>query len=738
MSNFEFNFGNENVLSEQIIQQALYLREQLRHHNHCYYVLDNPQISDAQYDILFRQLLQLEKNYPQLQSSDSPTQKVGGEALSAFNSIEHRIPMLSLGNVFNQDELNDFERKIKERLETSRDIEYCAELKLDGLAISLIYENGLFKQGATRGDGTTGEDISHNLKTIRNLPLQLNTLTPPAILEVRGEVLMPKAGFHKLNAEAQQKGEKIFANPRNAAAGSVRQLDPKIAAQRPLAFYAYAVAQIDGQELPKTQYEVLQWLKSLGFTISDEIQTGIGANFAAQFFAKIQQQRSQLPYDIDGVVIKVNELAKQQRLGIVSREPRWATAYKFPAELASTMLEAVDFQVGRTGALTPVARVKPVFVGGVTISNITLHNMDEIKRLDLAIGDTIEVCRAGDVIPKVTQCLPNIIYRLFVSWLLNVRLNALERYIGRKLIKAKYVGSRKIKVRKQLLFQFDRNLYQLRRTKNIIRLPIKCPVCQSAIVQDEKGVIARCSGDFYCEAQVQRRLAHFVSRKAMNMDGLGERWLEQFLEAGLITNIADLYALTKEKILAENIEGMGERLAEKIVNAIEQSKTTTLPRFIYALGIRGVGESTALALAQHFASLEAIQQATEETLKQVPDIGEVSAKWIVAYFQEPIHQQMIAKMQNAGVSWPAMEQRGEQPLTGQIWVLTGSLTTMARDEAKAKLQQLGAKVSGSVSKKTTVVVAGAEAGSKLADAQKLGVTVWDEQQLIALLQEHQG
>ncbi len=684
MSNFEFNFGNENVLSEQIIQQALYLREQLRHHNHCYYVLDNPQISDAQYDILFRQLLQLEKDYPQLQNPDSPTQKVGGEALSAFNSIEHRIPMLSLGNVFSQDELNDFERKIKERLETSSDIEYCAELKLDGLAISLIYENGLFKQGATRGDGTTGEDISHNLKTIRNLPLQLNTLTPPEILEVRGEVLMPKAGFHKLNADAQQKGEKIFANPRNAAAGSVRQLDPKIAAQRPLAFYAYAVAQIDGQELPKTQYEVLQWLKSLGFTISDQIQTGIGAKFAAQFFAQIQQQRSQLPYDIDGVVIKVNELAKQQRLGIVSREPRWATAYKFPAELASTMLEAVDFQVGRTGALTPVARVKPVFVGGVTISNITLHNMDEIKRLDLAIGDTIEVCRAGDVIPKVTQVLH----------------------------KAEQ--------------------------SQVITLPSQCPVCQSAIVQDEKGVIARCSGDFYCEAQVQRRLAHFVSRKAMNIDGLGERWLEQFLEIGLISNIADLYALTKEKILAKNIEGMGERLAEKIVNAIEQSKTTTLPRFIYALGIRGVGESTALALAQHFASLEAIQQATEETLKQVPDIGEVSAKWIVAYFQEPLHQQMIAKMQTAGVNWPAIEQRGTQPLTGQIWVLTGSLTTMARDEAKAKLQQLGAKVSGSVSKKTTIVVAGAEAGSKLADAQKLGVTVWDEQQLLALLQEHQA
>ena len=670
------------LLSPQIINQANHLREQLRHHNHLYYVLDNPQINDAQYDELFRQLKQLEQQYPQLQSPDSPTQRVGGQALLAFNTLNHKVPMLSLGNVFNQPELIDFERKLKERLETTTDIEYCAELKLDGLAISLIYEKGIFKQGATRGDGVTGEDITHNLKTIRNLPLQLNTQNPPLLLEVRGEVLMPKAGFQKLNQEAQANGEKVFANPRNAAAGSVRQLDPQIAAKRPLAFYAYAVAQIEGQMLPNTQYEVLKWLESMGFSLSEGVAIGTGVSFAQDFYQRVQQQRSQLAYDIDGVVIKVNDLAKQRALGMVSREPRWATAYKFPAELASTTLESVDFQVGRTGALTPVARVKPVLVGGVTVSNITLHNMDEVRRLNLAIGDTIEVCRAGDVIPKVTQVLHKVAQG---------------------------------------------------QTIELLRC---CPVCQSPIVQDEKGIIARCLGDIYCEAQMQRRLAHFVSRKAMNVDGLGERWLEQFLEIGLIKTAADLYTLSKESILEKNIEGMGEKLADNILSAIEKSKTTTLPRFLYSLGIRGVGEGTSLALAQYFGNLEAIQSANEESLKQVPDIGEVSAKWIVDYFSQTAHQDLLAKFISQGVTWPEMAVAQHQPLVGQSWVLTGTLTSMGRDDAKAKLQQLGAKVSGSVSKKTTVVVAGAEAGSKLSDAQKLDVNVWSEAQLLALFAQY--
>ncbi|PTQ89574.1 NAD-dependent DNA ligase LigA [Agitococcus lubricus] len=671
------------TITAELMTQIREITQQLRHHNHCYYVLDNPEISDAEYDQLYQTLKKIEQQYPELISADSPTQRVGGEAISVFSPVNHRIPMLSLGNVFNQAELTDFDRKLKDRLEDNHELEYCAELKLDGLAVSLIYEYGQFKYGATRGDGVTGEDISHNLRTIRNLPLSLNTHQPPAFLEVRGEVLMPKAGFDKLNAEALATGEKVFANPRNAAAGSVRQLDPQIAAKRPLAFYAYAVAHIEGQTLATQQYEVLQWLARLGFTVSDEIRVGQGVGFAQQFFDMIQQRRPQLAYEIDGVVIKVNEIAKQQRLGVVSREPRWAVAYKFPAELASTILEAVDFQVGRTGALTPVARVKPVFVGGVTISNITLHNMDEVRRLDLAIGDTVQVCRAGDVIPKVTQ-----------------RLQRAEH-------------------------------------RQLIALPTHCPICQSAIIQDEKGVIARCSGDFYCEAQVQRRLAHFVSRKAMNIEGLGERWLEQFLELGLINHVADIYSLSKDKLLNTVIEGMGERLADKLLTAIEQSKQTTLPRFIYALGIRGVGESTALALAQHFGDLDAIQQATLDSLMAVPDIGEVSAQWIVAYFAESIHQDRIAQMRLAGVTWPRMEQRAEQPLEGQTWVLTGTLSTMGRDQAKAKLQQLGAKVSGSVSKKTSVVVAGAEAGSKLADAQKLGVVVWNEQQLVELLATHE-
>lgn len=673
-------------VSPELITQVMALHEQLRYHNHCYYVLDTPEISDAQYDELFQQLKKIEHNHPELQTPDSPTQRVGGEAISAFKTITHTIPMLSLGNAFSASELKDFERKLKERLESIDidELEYCAELKLDGLAISLIYENGVFKQGATRGDGATGEDISHNLRTIRNLPLQLKTLNPPTLLEVRGEVLMPRAGFDKFNAEAQQKGERLFANPRNAAAGSVRQLDPNIAAKRPLAFYAYSVTQIDGTELPATQYEVLQWLKSLGFTISDDIKTGKGLAFVESFYADIQQRRPSLAYDIDGVVVKVNDLAKQQALGMVSREPRWAVAYKFPAQLASTVLESVDFQVGRTGALTPVARVKPVFVGGVTISNITLHNMDEIRRLGLEIGDTVEVCRAGDVIPKITQVLAR----------------------GESTI--------------------------------AIELPSCCSVCQSPIVQDEKGVIARCSGDVYCDAQVQRRLAHFVSRKAMNADGLGERWLEQLLEKGLIKQSADLYGLSAEKILSANIEGMGEKLADNIITAITKTKQTTLQRFIYALGIRGVGEGTSLALAQYFGTLAAIISADEEALKQVPDIGEVSAKWIVDYFSQEIHRQQLEQFIAAGVTWPVIdiEQAQHQPLVGQSWVLTGTLSTLGRDAAKAKLQQLGAKVSGSVSKKTTVVVAGAEAGSKLADAQKLGVTVWDEQQLLDLFTEH--
>ncbi|RZU44882.1 DNA ligase (NAD+) [Fluviicoccus keumensis] len=671
------------VASPEVVQKISELRQQLRYHNHRYYVLDDPQISDEAYDGIFRSLLALEQEYPELMTPDSPTQRVGGEPIPAFTSVTHAVPMLSLGNVFSSEELRDFERKVRERLpDDGQPLEYCAELKLDGLAISLIYEQGRFVYGATRGDGISGEDISHNLRTIRNLPLQLQIPNPPTLLEVRGEVLMPRAGFQRLNAEAAERGEKTFANPRNAAAGSVRQLDPAMAARRPLAFYAYSVARIEGGGLPDTQYEVLQWLKQAGFSLSDDIRVGSGLDFVESFYRDIQQRRDSLPFDIDGVVIKINSLQRQQQLGFVSREPRWATAYKFPAQRAVTTVESVSFQVGRTGALTPVARLQPVFVGGVTVSNVTLHNMDEVRRLGLHVGDKVEVCRAGDVIPKVERVV-------------EVAADAQD-----------------------------------------VVLPACCPVCSAELVQEEGGVVVRCSGDYSCDAQILRRLAHFVSRKAMDIEGLGERWLEQFLDAGLVSSSADLYGLTVERLLAAGLEGMGERLAANLVEAIARSRETNLPRFIYALGIRGVGESTSLALAQHFGDLRPLMAATQEQLLEVPDIGEVSAAWIIRYFAEPAHQELIAAFERGGVVWKPLERHHEQPLAGQTWVLTGTLSAMGRDEAKARLQKLGAKVSGSVSKKTTVVVAGEAAGSKLEDANRLGVAVWDEAQLLELFTVH--
>lgn len=667
----------------EIVRQVHDLQRQLRYHNHRYYVLDDPEISDQAYDRLFRELQQWERQYPELLTPDSPTQRVGGEPVPAFRTVEHAVPMLSLGNVFSPEELQDFERRIRERLPMlGEEVEYCAELKLDGLAISLIYEQGRLVYGATRGDGVTGEDITHNLRTIRNLPQVLATEFPPALLEVRGEVLMPRAGFRRLNAEAARKGEKVFANPRNAAAGSVRQLDPAVAARRPLAFYAYSVARIEGGALPASQYEVLQALKQAGFSLSDEIRVGCGLEFVERFYEDIRQRREQLPFDIDGVVIKVNSLQRQQQLGFVSREPRWAVAYKFPAQLAVTTVESVDFQVGRTGALTPVARLQPVLVGGVTVSNVTLHNMDEIRRLGLHLGDRVEVCRAGDVIPKVERVVES-------------RPGAVA-----------------------------------------IQLPDNCPVCGSAIVQEEGGVVVRCSGDYTCDAQVQRRLAHFVSRKAMDIEGLGERWLEQFLDAELVRSSADLYGLTVDRILAAGLEGMGERLAANIVAAIDRSREVDLARFIYALGIRGVGESTSLALARHFGDLEPLMQADLESLLKVPDIGEVSAGWILDYFRQEGHRRLIADFRAAGVVWRPVTVHHAQPLAGQTWVLTGTLSRLGRDEAKSLLQQLGAKVSGSVSRKTSVVVAGEAAGSKLEDAQRLGVSVWTEDQFLFMLNQH--
>lgn len=670
------------------------LRAELRHHNHLYYVLDEPVLPDSEYDALFQRLRQLESEFPDLVTADSPTQRVGGEAVSAFATIRHEVPMLSLDNVFSPEEFTDFDRRVRERLGdllgqagdlfAGPEVEYCCEPKLDGLAISLIYENGVLARAATRGDGMTGEDITHNVRTIQSVPLRLQGDVLPVLFEARGEVVMPKAGFLRLNEQAAARGEKTFANPRNAAAGSLRQLDPRVAAQRPLEFYAYSLVRSDGLRPAPTQHGMLQQLRELGFRISAEIRRGAGPAFVQSFYDDIQRRRDSLPYEIDGVVIKVDSVRWQQELGFVSRAPRWATAFKFPAQEAITLLRAVEFQVGRTGALTPVARLEPVAVGGVTVSNATLHNFDEIERMDVRVGDSIVIYRAGDVIPKI------------------VRVLAERRPPGTVPL----------------------------------ALPTHCPVCGSDIERPEDEAIARCSGGLFCPAQQKEALKHFVSRRAMDVEGLGDRWIEQLVDLGLIKSSADLYCLVKGDLLP--LERMGDKLADNLLRAIDKSRATTLPRFLYALGIREVGEATALNLARHFGKLETLMAADEASLMQVVDVGPVVAESIATFFRQPHNLEVIALLRERGVRWPDLEAMGEreQPLAGQTWVLTGGLATMSRDQAKEKLQHLGAKVSGSVSKKTHCVVAGEAAGSKLVEAEKLGVAVIDEVAFINLLSSH--
>jgi DNA ligase (NAD+) len=680
------------VLHAEAAGEAEALREKIRYHNHRYYVLDDPQLPDAEYDKLFHRLRELEALFPDLLTVDSPTQRVGGEAVSAFSTVRHEVPMLSLDNVFNASDFVDFDARIRDRLGdllpvtadlfSAPTITYCCEPKLDGLAISLLYEEGTFVRAATRGDGITGEDITHNVRTIASVPLRLQGDKIPTLLEVRGEVLMPKAGFSKLNEQAAARGEKTFVNPRNAAAGSLRQLDPKITAQRPLKFYAYSVVQSMGVQFPLSQFETLQALTPMGFTISDEIRRGEGVGFVQSFYDDVQACRESLPYEIDGVVIKVDSVKWQLELGFVSRAPRWATAYKFPAQEAITTVQAIEFQVGRTGALTPVARLTPVFVGGVTVSNATLHNFDEIERMDVRVGDSVVIYRAGDVIPKVMRVL-------------------LEQRPAHSIV---------------------------------VQLPTHCPVCGSDVERLEDEAIARCSGGLFCPAQQKEALKHFVSRRAMDVDGLGDKWIEQLVDLQLIKSSADLYVLKKTDLV--DLERMGEKSAENLLDAIAHSKATTLPRFLYALGIRSVGEATALALAQHFGRLDAIMNTDEAKLMQVADVGPVVAESIANFFRQAHNIEVITRLRDAGVQWQDMAAQADrpQPLVGQTWVLTGSLSTMSRDQAKEKLQQLGAKVSGSVSKKTHCVVAGEAAGSKLAEAEKLGVRVMDEatfQQLLA-------
>ncbi|WP_233141133.1 NAD-dependent DNA ligase LigA [Aggregatibacter actinomycetemcomitans] len=665
-------------MTTSIQKQIDDLRKTLRHHEYQYHVLDDPQIPDSEYDRLFHQLKALEQQHPELVTADSPTQRVGARPLSEFAQIRHEIPMLSLDNAFSNEEFFSFVKRIQDRLAlVPEPLTFCCEPKLDGLAVSILYVNGVLSQAATRGDGTTGEDITQNIRTIRNIPLQLLTDNPPARLEVRGEVFMPHAGFERLNERALEHGEKTFANPRNAAAGSLRQLDPKITSQRPLMLNAYSIGIAEGVELPPTHFERLQWLKSVGIPVNNEIQLCDGIENVLNFYRTIMAKRSSLGYDIDGAVLKINDIALQQRLGFISKAPRWAIAYKFPAEEVRTRLLDVEFQIGRTGAVTPVAKLEPVSVGGVTVSNATLHNNDEIKRLGISIGDIVLIRRAGDVIPQVIKLVH----------------------------KAK-------KGNKPIVF------------------PTHCPVCDSLIIRIEGEAVARCTGGLFCAAQRKEALKHFVSRKAMDIDSVGGKLIEQLVDRELIHTPADLFKLDLTTLT--RLERMGPKSAENALASLEKAKNTTLARFIFALGIRDVGEATALNLANHFKTLEALQNADLEQLQQVPDVGEVVANRIFVFWREAHNVAVVEDLIAQGVHWETVDVQEvkENPFKGKTVVLTGTLSQMGRNDAKALLQQLGAKVSGSVSAKTDYVIAGEAAGSKLSKAAELGVQVLSEEEFL--------
>ena len=670
---------------ESIKQSISSLSQQLNDYNYQYYVLDEPTVPDAHYDRLMRELQALEQQHPELMQLDSPSQKVGGEALKSFTQVEHQMPMLSLDNVFSEDEWQAFVKRITDKLSDSQAIKFCAEPKLDGLAVSLRYENGVLVQAATRGDGKTGENITENVRTINSIPLRLRGENYPSILEVRGEVFMPKASFEALNEQAIKKGEKAFANPRNAAAGSLRQLDSKITAKRNLAFYAYGLGFVnEPQWLAASHYQRLVQVKELGLPMCPEIKLLDDQSYCDAFYKDILERREQLSYEIDGVVLKVDNIADQETLGFVARAPRWATAYKFPAQEELTKLLDVEFQVGRTGAITPVARLQPVFVGGVTVSNATLHNQDEINRLGLKINDTVIIRRAGDVIPQV------------VSVVLDSR---------------------------------DDDAVD-------IHFPDSCPVCDSTVKREEGEAVLRCTAGLFCEAQRKEAIKHFSSRKALDIDGLGDKLVEQLVDEKLIRTPAELFHLNETQLTT--LERMGLKSAQNVVASLEKAKRTTLPRFIYSLGIREVGEATANNLALHFLTIEALKQADVEALQNVSDVGVIVAKNIVSFFAEEHNQQIVDNLISAGVNWPEIEVKAddELPLKDKTFVLTGTLSQMGRSEAKAKLQLLGAKVSGSVSAKTDYLVAGEKAGSKLAKATELGINILSEDDMIALLAEH--
>lgn len=667
--------------SMPVQMQIVRLREKIEQYNYQYYVLDNPHVPDAEYDRCMQELQQLEKQFPEFITIDSPTQRVGGKPLPAFSQVQHEVPMLSLDNVFDEVQLRDFDRKIRDRINFHGDMEYACEPKLDGIAASILYRDGVLIRGATRGDGNTGEDITQNIRTIPTIPLRLRGSGWPRVLEVRGEIYMPKAGFDALNVAAAKKGEKGFMNPRNAAAGSLRQLDSAITASRPLEMCCYNIGWVEGGNLPDKHSSVLHQLNAWGLRINPEMRVVKNIEECVEYYRYLAQKRDALPYDIDGIVFKVNDYTLQQRLGFIAKSPRWAVAHKFPAQEELTKLLAVEFQVGRTGAITPVARLEPVFVGGVMVANATLHNADEIERLDLKIGDTVIIRRAGDVIPKVVSVV-------------------LDRRPDDALP---------------------------------IHFPLVCPVCSSPVERIETEAVARCSGGMICEAQTKQAIKHFASRKAMDIEGLGDKLVDQLVDEKVIANVADLYEMDEVTIAA--LDRMGAKSAANLMAAIEKSKQTTLPRFLFALGIREVGESTAQALALAYRNIGEIMQARESSLLEVEDIGPVVAKHIVYFFDNPRNRRIIERLLAAGIHWPDPDSRTAEdlPLSGKIIVLTGNLESMGRTEAKERLQALGAKVTGSVSAHTDLVIAGASAGSKLAKAESLGIQVIDEKAFLALL-----
>jgi len=662
------------------------LREKIRHHNHQYHVLDEPEVPDAEYDRLMRELQELEFDYPTLITADSPTQRVGAQPVKTFGTVEHQLPMLSLDNVFGEEELRDFHRRVTDRLkiDIASDVEYAAEPKLDGAAVSLLYQDGKLVRGATRGDGGTGEDITHNVRTIETVPLSLIGKGYPATLEVRGEVFMPRAGFDAYNARAMKNNEKTFVNPRNAAAGSLRQLDPRLTAERPLDIYVYSVGQVAGGVVPDRHSDILDRLQDYGFKVCPERKVVAGIDGCLAFYNDIGKRRDSLAYDIDGVVYKVDRIDYQQQLGFVSRAPRWAVAHKFPAQEELTVVRDVEFQIGRTGALTPVARLEPVFVGGVTVSNATLHNMDELHRKDVRAGDTVIVRRAGDVIPEVVKIVP------------------------------------------------DRRPERTR----VVQVPTECPVCGSLVVREEDEAVARCTGGLFCSAQRAEALKHFVSRRALDIEGLGSKLIEQLVATDRIKTPADLFNLTRDELV--EMDRMGEKSAENLLDSIESSKQTTLSRFLYALGVREVGEATAGSLASHYGKLSSVMSADEEQLQEVPDVGPVVASRISTFFAEKHNQAVIQSLIDSGLTWPESEPKpapDKGKLAGKTFVITGTLKGRSRNDARDQIRAAGGKVAGSVSKKTDYLVAGDTAGSKLTKAQNLEITILDEVELEKLLSD---